>query len=143
MNYGNNFRLPDPGRVETVLSGNMNGTKRQRRRLGKAQRAQHGDGLLGTLRFAQPTLLPGGIRDGDVAREYRATLPGFRPEPSQALPSASRGLHPGYGTGGCAIRTISRSMVRTAHPTDLWINLAGSIVAWILAGDRFSLSTIG
>ncbi|MDP2431661.1 MAG: hypothetical protein Q8O33_06490, partial [Pseudomonadota bacterium] len=28
-----------------------------RRRLGKAQRAQHGDGLLGTLRFAQPTLL--------------------------------------------------------------------------------------
>ncbi|MBU1666657.1 MAG: hypothetical protein KKG92_14860, partial [Gammaproteobacteria bacterium] len=28
-----------------------------RRRLGKAQRAQHGDGLLGTLRFAQPTHL--------------------------------------------------------------------------------------
>ncbi|MDP2433750.1 MAG: TlpA disulfide reductase family protein [Pseudomonadota bacterium] len=27
------------------------------RRLGKAKRAQHGDGLLGTLRFAQPTWL--------------------------------------------------------------------------------------
>ena len=29
----------------------------KRRRLGKAQRAQHGDRLLGTLRFAQPTEL--------------------------------------------------------------------------------------
>ncbi|MDP1904660.1 MAG: HlyD family type I secretion periplasmic adaptor subunit, partial [Pseudomonadota bacterium] len=38
------------------------------RRLGKAQRAQHGDGLLGTLRFAQPTVLANPVR---LAAEQR------------------------------------------------------------------------